>query len=165
MKIFCPYCDAEFEVESFSGGGRFQCGGCGKKFCFAGGMSFKYGVFTAPVLPGMDRLICPVCGGYCDITRGTRRDSLTTCPACRTTFAVPKGAPEPPTAPEPPPAPKPDADIDEPLPPFEMKEGIGGDFNRLSAGAKCALAAVIAAGILAVGGAAVLIFKAVSSIR
>ena len=96
MKICCPYCDAEFDLESFSGSRKFQCGGCEQKFLFAGGRSFKYGVFADPMLPGMDRLICPGCGGCCDITRGTRQDTLITCSACRTTFAVPKSAVIPP---------------------------------------------------------------------
>ena len=176
LKVFCPYCDAGFEVESFSGGRRFQCGGCGKKFRFAGGTSFKYGAFTSPVLPGMDRLVCPECGGNCDIARGTRHDSLTTCPACRTTFAVPKDAPPPPpepviepaAGPEPspePPEPKLAPAIDAPLPAFEMKEGIGGDLNGLSPKVKWTLAALIAAAVLAIGGAAVLLIKAVSSLR
>ena len=89
INFACPYCGAKFEAKPFPGGRKFQCGGCGKKFFFADGSSFKYGDFTAPVLPGMDRLICPGCGGSCDIARGTKPDTLITCAVCSTTFAVP----------------------------------------------------------------------------
>ena len=162
MKLACPYCEAMFEVDSFSGGRKFQCGGCGKKFLFAGGSSFRYGVFTAPALPGMDRLVCPGCGGCCDIVRGIKHDSLTSCSVCRTTFAVPKGAPEPPppepetAAPELPDGP------DDALPPFEMKEGIGGNFDGVSSGTKCKLAAAVLLLILLLVGVALLVAKAFS---
>ena len=93
MKVVCPYCNSEYEVEDFSGVCRFQCGVCDKKFLFVGRRAFKYGTFTNPVFPGTERLICPNCGCSCDIGRGTAIDTPITCTGCRMTFAVPNAAP------------------------------------------------------------------------
>ncbi len=155
MNLACPYCGAEFEVEPFSGGRKFQCGGCGKKFLFAGGSSFRYGSFTAPALPGMDRLLCPGCGGNCDIVRGTKHDSLITCAVCRSTFAVPPDAPEPP-------APEQFEDPDDAPQSFEIKEGIGGNFEGISSENKCKLAVTVILLILLLGGIAILLAKVLS---
>lgn len=119
MKIGCPYCNAEFEVEPFSGGRKFQCGECEEKFLFSGGRSFKYGTFGGPASPGMDRMICPCCSCDCNVTRGTQPNTLVTCSVCRTTFAVPKPAEFAPAAPQyaPPPPPPVSATPQYPPPP------------------------------------------------
>lgn len=121
MRINCPYCNAELEVDSLSGNNKFQCGWCEKKFLFSGGKCFKYGRFDG--VPAVERVICPGCGEFCDIAQGTAPNSLVSCPVCRIHFAVPVNAAAPPATllpPQgivPPPPPPPSRRTMPPLPP------------------------------------------------